>query len=195
MASVVATEMDSRIFEIQGWMSERDLQYLHSLVRKAPSDALIVELGSWKGRSTAALYTAMHGDQTVVTVDTWLGQPDLRFKEHNEVLEKDLFLEFLDNMHSLDVFPSWYTKGKTGASYLRMDSVDAASLFEDYSLYMLFVDCDHRRVGLDIDAWDKNVKSDGVLCGHDYNWVGVKEQVMERFPISAVMDDLWERAV
>jgi hypothetical protein len=48
---------------------------------------------------------------------------------------------------------------------------------------------------LDIDAWENKVKSDGVLCGHDYNWVGVKEQIIARFPISPVMDDLWERNI
>lgn len=193
MASVVATELDPRIVEIQGWMSERDLQYLHNLVCEAPSDALIVELGTWKGRSTAALYTAMHGNQTVVTVDTWLGQPNLRFKAHREVLEKDLFLEFLENMEIFGFCPFWYTTGKIGPCYLRMDSVDAASLFEASSVYILFVDCDHRKVGLDIDAFQKKVKPDGIFCGHDYNWVGVKESVKERFPISHIMDDLWIR--
>ena len=183
------------INEIEGWMSPRDLEYLHNLVLKAPADALIVELGTWKGRSTAALYTAIHGNQTVVTVDTWLGQPNLRFQEHREVLEKDLFLEFLENMERFGFCPSWYTRGKMGLCYLRMDSVDAASLFEDSSVHILFVDCDHRRVGLDIDAWGCKVKTDGIFCGHDYNWLGVKEQVIGRFPISQVMDDLWERAV
>lgn len=183
--------MDKRILDIQGWMSEEELEFLYELVRASHESALVVELGAWKGRSTAALYTAMHGHQTVVTVDTWLGQPDLRFGSHREVLEADLFLEFMKNMRDLGIEPLWYKPGGEGARYLRMDSLDASLLFEDGSLDAVIIDCDHTKVGADIDAWRCNVKPQGTICGHDYAWEGVKEGVLARFPISQVVGDLW----
>lgn len=172
-------------------MTQSELEFLYNLVQDSSSAAVVVELGAWKGRSTAALYTAMCGDQAVVTVDTWLGQPDLRFEQHREVLEKDLFLEFLDNMKEFGVYPTWYELGNIGANYLRMDSVDAAALFENQSVDVLFIDCDHNRVGLDIDAWREKVKPNGVICGHDYSWVGVKDVVLSRLFISQVVGDIW----
>ena len=183
--------MDGRIYAIQGWMGDEELEYLHSTVKSAPNDALIVELGAWKGRSTAALYTALHDQQQVVTVDTWLGQPDLRHSSHGEVFAKDIFLEFLYCMESVGVYPRWYVADRQGAMYLRAHSVDAATLFADKSIYRLIIDSDHTAVGEDIDAWRQKVIDGGSIAGHDHSWGGVKEQVEARFPITAVVGDMW----
>jgi predicted O-methyltransferase YrrM len=183
--------MDERILSIKGWMSEGDLEFLYNLIRRAPADAKVFELGTWLGRSTAALYMAMNGAQTVTTVDTWLGQPDLRFKEHRETLERDLFLEFISNMQQLGITPQWWSPGVTGATYLRMDCTDASTLVEDGSLDRLIIDCDHNRVGKDCGTWRPKMKPDGIICGHDYNWTGVKDQVQEHFPIDEVIEDVW----
>ena len=179
--------------QIQGWMGELELGWLHAMVQDAPDDALVVELGAWKGRSTGFLYDAMHHQQSVCTVDTWLGQADLRHTSHSEVLHTDVFLEFLDNMECLGEEPVWYEPGIPGggASYLRMFSVDAATLFEDGSLYAVFVDSDHRAVGEDADTWRPKITPGGILCGHDWNWTGVKEQLEQRFNIKEVVGDLW----
>ena len=184
--------MNQKILEIQGWMAEDELEFLYNMVADAGPDDLIVELGSWKGRSTAALYSAMHGNQTVVTVDTWLGQADIRFEAHSEVLQHDIFLEFLDNMRIFGIEPRWFNTNSSGACYLRMESSDAASLFKDRPINRLFVDCDHNKVGEDIDSFSPYMaKNDAILCGHDFNWIGVKESVTARFPISEVISDIW----
>jgi hypothetical protein len=53
---------------------------------------------------------------------------------------------------------------------LRMDSVRAASSFDDKSLDFVYIDGDHSYEGAkrDILAWAPKVKSGGVLAGHDY---------------------------
>ena len=54
--------------------------------------------------------------------------------------------------------------------YLRSDTREAASQFEDDSLDALFVDADHRYefVRADIVAWLPKVKPGGLIVGHDY---------------------------
>jgi len=177
--------------EIPGWMGKPELTYLYNMVIDAPPDALIVELGAWLGLSTAALYKGMHDRQTVVTVDTWLGQPDLREVDHHEALERDIFLEFLDYMSLIDIHLAWWTSDQVGACYLRMHSVDAASLFQDGSINRAFIDCDHRLVGTDIDVLLPKMAPDGEISGHDLNWGGVKEQVEQRIEITDVIGDIW----
>lgn len=183
--------MDEYIKEIPGWMGIAELNYLHELVKTGPSDALYVELGAWMGLSTAAEYTAIHGDQTVVAIDSWLGQEDLRFEAHSEITKSDVFLTFLYHMNKLNVTPEWYTPDKHGATYLRMLADDAATLFADGSIYRVIIDCDHRFVGHDIDKWEPKLRPDGKFCGHDWNWEGVKKQVEQRLTVEMVIGDLW----
>lgn len=177
--------------EIPGWMGQPELNYLYNMVLQAPPDALIVELGAWKGLSTAALYEAMHDRQTVVTVDTWLGQADLREEAHHEVLERDVFLEFMYYMDQIGVQPIWWSPDQVGACYLRALSVDAATLFQDGSVAKLFIDCDHGAVGEDIDRFLPKMAPEAEISGHDWNWGNVKHQVEERLVVTDVIGDIW----
>ncbi len=56
------------------------------------------------------------------------------------------------------------------AKVLRMASHEAAALTPDGSLDFAFIDADHSYEGCaaDIAAWLPKLKSDGILCGHDY---------------------------
>lgn len=183
--------MDARIPNIDGWMSYWELKWLYECALQIPDEGLIVEIGAWKGRSTAALYTAAGDNKAVVTVDTWLGQPNLRNTTHREAIEANLFDVFMLNMAMLDLKPKPYKKGNVGAQYLHMESVDAAPFFDDGSVDMLFIDGDHERAGADIDAWYSKVKSGCTICGHDWHWQCVNRAVKNRFSVDAVVDTIW----
>lgn len=183
--------MDNRVLDIEGWMSPTEIEWLQQTVRKQSSDALIVELGAWKGRSTAAIVTVANRSTTCVTVDTWLGQEDLRTNAHSEVITNDIFLEFLFNMKKFNIHPEWYSKQKGGLYYLRMESSLAPILFEDNSIDMLFIDCDHRKFGEDIDSWYSKVKNHGIISGHDYQWEGAQVEIDKRVKVEAVVGDIW----
>ena len=55
-------------------------------------------------------------------------------------------------------------------SVLRMDSVEAASKFEDGSLDFVYIDGDHSYEGCkrDLVAWAQKIKVGGIIAGHDY---------------------------
>ena len=180
-----------RILSIDGWMSYWELNWLYDSVLQVPDGGLIVEIGAWKGRSTAALYTAASNNKAVITIDTWLGQPDLRDTTHHEATEINLFYVFMLNMILLGIKPEVYEKGNLGAQYLYMESVDAAPLFDNDSISMLFIDGDHSKAGEDIDIWYNKVKSDGIICGHDWHWSCVSEAVNKRFAVDMVVDTIW----
>ena len=54
----------------------------------------------------------------------------------------------------------------------RMDSAEAASLYEDGSLSFVFLDAEHSfdAVCRDLRAWLPKMAKGSVLAGHDYQW-------------------------
>jgi hypothetical protein len=184
-------ELLEKLKTIPGWMGDAELEYLYNLVLNGPPDAIYVEIGTWLGLSTAAEYLAIHHDQKVCTIDTWLGQEDLRFTAHAEVTKRDIFLEFLGYMEGLGIKPEWYREDRRGPLYLRMLADDAASMFADESIYGWICDGDHEAVGNDLAKWKSKFRPDAKICGHDYNWGNVRQQVEEHYPIKEVIGDLW----
>jgi hypothetical protein len=54
---------------------------------------------------------------------------------------------------------------------LAAGSVEAASLLRDHVFDFVYIDADHfyESVRNDLSVWHPKVKTDGLLCGHDYN--------------------------
>jgi predicted O-methyltransferase YrrM len=149
---------------IAGWISEPELQWLHSTAKEMET---IIEVGSWKGRSTHALLSGCPG--TVWAVDHFegnIGEEEAR----KEAREKDIHAEFMANVGQ---FPN--------LRLLRMANLEAAKLFEDRSVDMVFIDGGHRyeEVKADLIAWLPKAKK--LICGHDYCWPSVKQAVDEVF--------------
>jgi len=170
---------------IQGWMSQSELMWLQTMSKSMPSNSLIVEVGTWKGRSTAAICNALNKKSTFVTIDTWLGNSNLFIYQNSSAsLVTDIFLEFLDNMKLLGHNFKWYKKNTFGLFYLRMKSVEAAKLFDDKSIDWLFLDGNHTEADKDCDAWGVKIKSGGVISGHDFtnDFIKLTTDVKQRYP-------------
>lgn len=158
----------SKALLIDGWCSETELSWL---AQKASEHYLILEIGSWLGRSTRAL-----GDNTpgwVWAVDTWQGS-----EEHQQLLSQKpqdwLYESFLRNMQGLsNVMP------------MRMSSLEASLRLEGADGFdMVFIDAahDYQSVKQDIEAWSVLCRPGALLCGHDYNWPEVRKAVDECLP-------------
>lgn len=161
----MAIKLD-RARQIQGWMSDKELAWL---AERAKTHYRIVEVGSWKGRSTVALAENTPG--IVLAVDTWLGS-----MEHSAELigpEGQLFQQFTENTKGLPVFP------------MQLLSASAAKAFDAMSFRvfdMIFIDAahDYESVKEDILLWKALLQPGGLLCGHDYGqWPDVEKAVTE----------------
>lgn len=185
--------MDNRILNISGWMMENELNWLWDTVKKMPENATILEIGAWKGRSTSALYLASSPAMKIVTVDTWLGQEDLRFDHHKDVLVGDIFLEFLENMKSLGIDPKWYNTKNIGCQYMRIESKDLPNIFEDRSIDMIFDDGDHRKVRENIINLVSKLKIGGIYAIHDWgSWVtDVEPELIKDFSDTQKNGTIW----
>jgi hypothetical protein len=156
--------------------------------KRFPSGSKFVEVGSWKGKSSAYMAVEIansNKDIEFFCVDTWEGSVE---HEGMEELTK-LYDIFLSNMKPLEqyYFP------------LKISSLDAAKKFKDESLDFVFIDASHEYedVKEDIKAWLPKVKPGGILAGHDYyvegtDWFpGVKQAVHETLNDFDCSENCW----
>jgi len=153
---------------IEGWMGIDELSFLYDSAKQRKN---ILEVGSWRGRSTNAILKGATENQGQVTaVDTWQGSQDKRDMTNWMVKEADIFGEFKKN-----------TAKYNNLTIHRGKSVESAPSFKDKSFDMIFIDAGHTKheVMDDINSWLPKVKDDGLICGHDYveSWMGVVDAV------------------
>lgn len=143
--------------EIEGWMTEDELDWLYSRATEAES---VLEIGTWKGRSTAALAQGCAGP--VVTVDHFQGSPSELDTDQHEALTADLYAEARKNLAR---FPN--------VEILPMSSEQAAEYVGDRTFGMVFIDGDHTAEAFqfDLDLWIPHTT--GLFCGHDRGHPGV----------------------
>ena len=170
----------------ENWFSYPNLY--KSIVDKFESGSKFVEIGSWKGKSSAYMAVEIANSNKNIDfycVDTWEGS--IEHKNNTEI--SMLYDIFLNNMKSIE---SYYTP-------LKMKSLDAVSKFEDSSLDFVFIDGSHEYedVKEDIKAWLPKVKPGGILAGHDYyiegtDWFpGVKQAVNEELTGFETAEKCW----
>jgi hypothetical protein len=186
--------MDPRILDIDGWMADQELEWLHATASKLPPDAIAVELGAWYGKSSAALFTGAGPECTVVSVDTWLGTETE--PAHDIAKTVDICAGFKANMANLGIELLPFQQERKGAQFIRMDSVEASKHFADASVSLLFLDDDHRTPGLSLDAWLPKMMSPSIVCGHDYFcfYEYIQPQVHDRLAhIHEIHHSIWVR--
>src|SRR5271169_1206558 len=149
-----------RALTITGWMAECELTWLAGQAR---TKSRILEVGSWKGRSTRAMADNQPAGGVLYAVDTWKGQltQEVHTKELATHEEGWLLKEFKRNMSGLSsVIP------------VQLTSMEAADKFRGESFDMIFIDGSHDYVDIkaDILAWLPMLSPGGVFCGHDYTW-------------------------
>jgi hypothetical protein len=163
--------------EIEGWMSPDELNWLHNTAKTMDT---IIEVGSWKGRSTHALLTGLGRCGHLIAIDTFEGTKGEAGNPHIEAEDHDICQDFLSNVGGFENLETW-----------KMTSLEAAELVPDKSVDMVFIDGDHsyEAVKADIAAWLPKAKY--VLCGHDFQWSSVQEAVTECFAEVDTAESIW----
>jgi beta-1,4-mannosyl-glycoprotein beta-1,4-N-acetylglucosaminyltransferase len=168
----------SKASQCDGYMADSELRWLG---KEAKKRKVIVEIGSWHGRSSRVLGDNLMEGGVIYCVDTWAGSPAEQDTSHSSAKWKEgdhAFYEFLQN--NLDLIQ----QGKIIP--LRMTSKNASDLLLEKGIKpdMIFIDADHTYEGVstDIDAWSRLVEDDTIFCGHDMGaWEGVGRAVTEKF--------------
>jgi hypothetical protein len=163
--------MITNALKIDGWMTQDELEFLASVAKKSK---VIVEIGSYKGRSTRAFGDNTHG--IVYAVDSWLGFHHLDNGTPVKVDGDRIYEEFIENTKSCGNVVPFKGNMKQFLKYVN------GNLKADF----IFIDGDHRYHFVKEDILDSIgiVHKNGILSGHDYgysDWPGVKKAVDEIF--------------
>jgi predicted O-methyltransferase YrrM len=153
-------------------------------VSSLPNDSTIVEVGCWKGKSTAYLAVEIINSAKNIkfyAVDTWLGSEE--HKNDHYIKTNTLYDVFMENIKPVI----------TAVTPLRMASTEASKQFEDESLDVVFIDACHSYecVLEDIKCWLPKIKKNGYLAGHDYGWTGVNKAVHELLDNITSQEGCW----
>lgn len=172
-------EIGPAICAIDGWLEPNDGGVLYQLARFVAPVASVVELGSWKGLSTAWLAHGLRdrGAGRMLAVDTWAGT--LNEPDHARRLAgygpDQLFEEFRANLRGLGLEPlvePW-----------RMTTLDAARRWDrGVSIGLLHIDADHAYDGVraDFEHWSPFVVRGGLVVFDDVpTWPGPTRLVTE----------------
>ena len=147
--------------DLPGFMPLIDLQTLEILAQRVPSKGIIVELGSFLGRSSWALAKSCDPTVKVYCIDYWdpkyLEGPIMRgifvACEHSDMLE-----QFKENVSDCpNIIPI-------------RDGTYTVPWPEDRKVDLVFIDACHSSPHVDNDVayWIKKLKPSGVLAGHDF---------------------------
>ncbi len=167
--------MLERALAVEGLTKVSELALLERLARGMPAGAAVVEIGSFRGRSTLAIAAGLaeSGGARLVAVDTFAGDPG--WAERDEPADAR----------------ATFDRNTAGIPFLEVvqdESVAAAARFEDASLDWIFIDAlhDYASVVADIRAWAPKLRPGGLLSGHDWGRAGVTDAVLVFFPLERV---------
>lgn len=158
---------------VDGWLTDAQATRLFEAARRVPEGALIVEIGSFRGRSTIVLASAAPGGAQVVAIDPHAGNDrgpqelrgfEAEASEDHEVFHTNLRAAGVDGR----------------VTHLRCFS-DAAHPDVDGSIDLLYVDGAHRfgPARRDIVGWGARVADGGTVLIHDsFSSIGVTAAIL-----------------
>jgi len=176
----VAVYLDLAVNDVEGILSSIEGAFLAQMA--AQVEDTILEIGSYKGRSTC--YLASATNNLVVALDLW----DLRsedFKPSRKVTQRgyyklETFKVFKENVDR---------KGLTNILPVKGDSKEIGKIW-NIPLGMLWIDGDHAYSGVlsDYQSFHRFVRPGGFLAFHDFVIRDVQRVVEE----SVIPSGLWE---
>ena len=151
-------DFEKDLAKIDGWLTKREGSFLYEIAKKVQPPNVIVEIGSWKGKSTICLAKGSEAGHkaAVYAIDSHTGSP-----EHHQKFGKiDTFHEFRLNLKKAEVDHRVHP--------FRSASQDAVKSFNS-PIGFLFIDGNHsiKAVRADFHLWFPKVEEGGIIAFHD----------------------------
>lgn len=181
MFTMNSTDVLDKTNVVEGWLTQKEALFLFESAKLVGSENSIVEIGSWKGKSTVALLEgSKQGNSPIIyAVDPHTGS-----EEHREMYGKvDTYETFLQNIARFDNLGL--------IKPLRMTSMEALSHVGN-NIGLLFVDGahDYKNVNADLRYWSEKVVEGGRIIVHDtWNFLGPNLATAQRLITSNSIKD------
>lgn len=162
--------------DVQGWLSPGEGKLLFELAQLNPHLGVVVELGSYHGRSTICLAQGskkVKGGR-VFTVDTFVGDRTIGQRP-------DFYKQFKQNIKRYQL--------EEEIVAIRGDTVEVAKDWKK-PIRFLFHDASHfyEDVINDFEAWERYLVPGGIIAFHDCEWPGVYKVVCRLIKSGRVKD-------
>lgn len=146
---------------IQGWLTPLEAYYLYYYAKKLPKTAVVVEIGSWKGKSTYCLAKGLKNGK-VFAIDPFEvnGEEDSLVAYSKAKGSEPLFIQFMKNLKRLNVYDKIVPlKGYSRDFVNKFNSID-----------LLFIDGNHSipECLFDYQNYANKISTNGFLLIHDY---------------------------
>ena len=179
-------EMLSYCEKLGGQTKPKELVTLSRIANSLPDEARILEIGSYRGRSAAAIGFAIRNTKKkLYCLDLWRNYNT----QKDNPIEADPLKNQLDSTDFgvLNDFLKNTELFGENICHLRGNTSDFRDVLVSDSFNMVFIDGahDYENVCFDIDTAMKILCSDGIICGHDYHSSGhdviksVNEKILE----------------
>ena len=147
---------------IEGWLTGYQAFGLYQLARRLPPGAVIVEVGSWKGRSTYCLARGLRAGR-VIAIDPFDASGDAESAPGYSAEQgaQPLYDQFIANLTRLGVRDR--VEARRGPSQAFAGTLPKC--------HLLFIDGDHSIAGarFDVEQLGRDLLPGGYLCLHDYD--------------------------
>lgn len=165
---------------VDGWLTDPQARRLWAVARRVPAAGRIVEIGSFRGRSTIVLAMAAPDDAEIVAIDPHAGNDRGPQEIHGyEVAASEDFEVFHRNLNEAGV--------DTRVRHVRRFSADAHDEVVG-PIDMLYIDGAHRfrPARDDIVRWGDRVREGGCLLIHDsFSSIGVTLALLTSVAVGA----------
>jgi len=164
------------VHKVQGWLTDREGEFLYNTAKNCKGKGVIVEIGSWKGKSTIWLGK---GAKSGNKVKIYAIDPHFGSSEHKKWYGKCwTYEEFKKNIKNAEIDDIVVPIVKI--------SKDAAKDFNE-PVEFIFIDGAHEYelVKLDFKLWFPKLINGGIMAFHDtFKWPGPKK-VVEKFVLKS----------
>jgi predicted O-methyltransferase YrrM len=160
------------INKVEGWLADAEGEFLYNAAKNCKGNGVIVEIGSWKGKSTIWLAKGAKagGNVEIYAIDPHTGS--LSHKRHGEA---ETLKEFKENLKRANVEDIVVPVVKT--------SEDAERDWDGKPIELLWIDGAHEyeMVKLDFDLWFQYLIEGGTIALHDTTyWPGPKRVAKDK---------------
>lgn len=160
-----------KVMQVEGQCTKAELLSLLELASQVSATECIVEIGSYRGRSTLALaYGSRFSKKArVFAVDPHVDYVGPKGGVYGPADQAELYR----NIHE--------TQMGDLISVVSLPSLNAAAAWTDRNIGLLWIDGDHRYEGCrgDFDAWASHLIPDAVVAFHDSSDEGVERTITE----------------
>lgn len=165
---------------IHGWLTDKEAGFLHKAANDCKGKGAIVEIGSWKGKSTVVIASglAVENNQKVHAIDPFTGSNEHKTKSGRDA---KTFKEFKSNIKKAGLTVKVIPVVKTSSVAVKSWKTPIEFLFIDGAHEYEFVKEDFKK-------WEPHVIEGGVIAIHDTTatmvqgmpgWPGPRKTVWE----------------